>query len=59
MGPRKIVILSGSTPAYALFLRVSGMPLSYWSRLDELNARFNNVAYADQSVLLAGSDGHE
>jgi len=39
-------------------LRVSGMPLAYWSKTDELNARFNNGAYADQPVFLAGSDGH-
>ena len=39
-------------------LRVSGMPLTYWSKLDELNARFNSGAYADQALLLAGSDGH-
>lgn len=39
-------------------LRVGGMPLPYWSKLDELNARFNSGAYADQPVFLAGSDGH-
>ena len=39
-------------------LRVSGMPLSYWSKLDELNARFNSGAFADQAVFLKGSDGH-
>jgi predicted amidohydrolase YtcJ len=39
-------------------LRISGMPLTYWSKLDELNARFNSGAYADQALLLAGSDGH-
>ena len=39
-------------------LRVGGMPLTYWSKLDELNARFNSGAYADQAVYLAGSDGH-
>jgi predicted amidohydrolase YtcJ len=39
-------------------LRVSGMPLTYWSKLDELNARFSQGPYADQALLLAGSDGH-
>jgi predicted amidohydrolase YtcJ len=39
-------------------LRVSGMPLTYWSKLDELNARFNSGAFGDQALLLAGSDGH-
>jgi predicted amidohydrolase YtcJ len=39
-------------------LRVSGMPLTYWSRLDELNARFNHGPYTEQALLLAGSDGH-
>jgi predicted amidohydrolase YtcJ len=39
-------------------VRVGGMPLPYWSKLDELNARFNNQAYANQPVFLAGSDGH-
>ena len=34
------------------------MPLTYWSKLDELNALFNSGAYADQALLLAGSDGH-
>jgi predicted amidohydrolase YtcJ len=39
-------------------LRVTGMPLTYWSKLDELNARFSRGAYSDQPLLLAGSDGH-
>ena len=39
-------------------LRISGMPLTYWSKLDELNARFNSGAYTNQALLLAGSDGH-
>jgi predicted amidohydrolase YtcJ len=39
-------------------LQVSGMPLTYWSKLDELNARFNSGPYADQAVFLKGSDGH-
>lgn len=39
-------------------LRVGGMPLTYWSKLDELNARFNGGAFAGQAVFLKGSDGH-
>lgn len=39
-------------------LFISGMPLTYWSKTDELNARFSSGAYADVPVFLAGSDGH-
>ena len=39
-------------------LRVSGMPLTLWSKLDQLNARFNSGPYANQAVFLKGSDGH-
>ncbi len=39
-------------------LRVGGMPLTYWSKLDQLNARFNGAGYMDQAVFLTGSDGH-
>ncbi len=39
-------------------LFISGMPLTYWSKTDELNARFSSGVYADVSVFLAGSDGH-
>ena len=39
-------------------LRVSGLPLTYWSKLDELNAHFNSGSFLDQPLLLAGSDGH-
>src|SRR5208282_1997245 len=39
-------------------LFISGMPLVYWSKTDELNARFSSGAYADVPVFLAGSDGH-
>ena len=39
-------------------LRVSGMPLTLWSKLDQLNARFNGGPYANQAVFLKGSDGH-
>jgi len=39
-------------------LFISGMPLVYWSKTDELNARFSSGAYADVPVFLRGSDGH-
>jgi predicted amidohydrolase YtcJ len=39
-------------------LRVSGMPLTLWSKLDQLNAHFNSGPYANQAVFLKGSDGH-
>jgi predicted amidohydrolase YtcJ len=39
-------------------LTVSGIPLAFWSKTDELNARFNAEPYAGQSVLLEGMDGH-
>lgn len=39
-------------------LYISGMPLIFWSRTNELNASFNSGAYADKTVFLAGSDGH-
>jgi len=39
-------------------LRVSGMPLEFWSKTDELNARFNSGEFAANPVLLSGSDGH-
>jgi len=39
-------------------LYVSGMPLEYWSQLDELNARFNSGDFAATAVYLSGSDGH-
>src|SRR5713226_959993 len=35
-------------------LCVGGMPLTYWSKLDQLNARFNGGQYADQPVFLKG-----
>jgi predicted amidohydrolase YtcJ len=37
---------------------ISGMPLVYWSKTDELNARFSSGAYADVPVFLYGMDGH-
>ncbi len=39
-------------------LYIGGMPLVYWSKTDELNARFSSGAYADVPVFLSGMDGH-
>src|SRR5271166_2423481 len=39
-------------------LEILGMPLEFWSHLDVLNADFSTGAYAKQSVLLRGMDGH-
>jgi predicted amidohydrolase YtcJ len=39
-------------------LDILGLPLEFWSHLDELNTQFNNRPYADQAVLLEGMDGH-
>jgi predicted amidohydrolase YtcJ len=39
-------------------LYIGGMPLVYWSKTDELNARFSAGAYADVPVFLGGMDGH-
>ena len=39
-------------------LHVTGLPLAFWSKNDELNQRFNAGPYADQPVLLEGMDGH-
>lgn len=39
-------------------LTVSGIPLAFWSKTDELNQRFNAGPYVDQAVLLQGMDGH-
>jgi predicted amidohydrolase YtcJ len=39
-------------------LEVTGIPLEFWSHLDVLNAYFSKGAYAKQSVLLRGMDGH-
>lgn len=39
-------------------LYISGMPLEFWSKTDELNARFNSGDFAALPVFLAGSDGH-
>ncbi len=39
-------------------LFISGMPLVYWSKTNELNARFSSGVYADVPVFLGGMDGH-
>ena len=39
-------------------LYISGLPLAFWSKNDELNARFNSGVFAQQPVLLSGMDGH-
>ena len=39
-------------------LEILGLPLEFWSHCDVLNAEFSTAAYAKQSVLLRGSDGH-
>jgi predicted amidohydrolase YtcJ len=39
-------------------LYITGLPLAFWSKTDELNARFNSGLYAQLPVLLAGMDGH-
>ncbi|MBZ5612844.1 MAG: amidohydrolase [Acidobacteriia bacterium] len=39
-------------------LFISGMPLAYWSKTGELNARFSSGVYAEVPVFLGGMDGH-
>jgi predicted amidohydrolase YtcJ len=39
-------------------LIVSGVPLAFWSKNQELNDRFNGGSYANQPVLLEGMDHH-
>jgi len=39
-------------------LYITGLSSGHWSHTDDLNARFSNRAYANQGLLLAGSDGH-
>jgi predicted amidohydrolase YtcJ len=39
-------------------LRISGMPLEFWSKLDELNTSFSSGAFAATPVFLVGMDGH-
>lgn len=39
-------------------LMITGIPLAVWSKIEELNSKFNSGAYADIPVLLRGMDGH-
>jgi len=39
-------------------LYIGGMPLMFWSKTDELNARFSAGEYEKLPVYLQGSDGH-
>jgi predicted amidohydrolase YtcJ len=39
-------------------VEILGLPLAFWSHPDILNADFSVGAYAKQSVLLRGMDGH-
>jgi predicted amidohydrolase YtcJ len=39
-------------------LRISGMPIEFWSRIDELNGHFNGGEFASTPIFLSGSDGH-
>jgi predicted amidohydrolase YtcJ len=39
-------------------LYVSGLPLRFWSKPDELNAHFSSGEYAGVPVFLEGMDGH-
>jgi predicted amidohydrolase YtcJ len=39
-------------------LMISGIPLTIWSRTDELNAQLSGGAYENLPVFLWGSDGH-
>ncbi len=39
-------------------LSITGMPLAFWSKTDELNAHFSSGAYAEIPVYLSGSDYH-
>jgi predicted amidohydrolase YtcJ len=39
-------------------LEIQGLPLEFWSHPDMLNADFSTGAYATQSILLRGMDGH-
>ena len=39
-------------------LYISGIPLAFWSKPEELNAKFNAGAYAEQALFLHGMDGH-
>lgn len=39
-------------------LQILGLPLQFWSHVDELNAKFGTGEYGTQPVLLLGMDGH-
>jgi predicted amidohydrolase YtcJ len=39
-------------------LCISGLPLGFWSKIDDLNAHFSTGVYEKQSVVLGGMDGH-
>jgi predicted amidohydrolase YtcJ len=39
-------------------LAISGLPLAFWSKTDELNAHFSAGVYAEVPVLLSGNDYH-
>jgi predicted amidohydrolase YtcJ len=39
-------------------LYITGLPLAFWSKTDELNTRFNSGVYAQLPVLMGGMDGH-
>lgn len=39
-------------------LYISGLPLEFWSQMDELKARFNGGDYGSVPVFLSGMDGH-
>jgi predicted amidohydrolase YtcJ len=39
-------------------LSISGMPLAFWSKTDELNAHFSTGEYAEIPIFLSGSDYH-
>ncbi len=39
-------------------LIVQGIPLTFWSKINELNGSFNQGHYMEQPILLKGLDGH-
>jgi hypothetical protein len=39
-------------------LEIRGIPLRFWSQIEELNAAFNTGLYRERPVLLRGMDGH-
>ena len=40
------------------FLNITSLSLDFWSKPDELNARFSVGEYSDLPLLLEGADGH-